>query len=213
MPEQGFEISVTKESVDVRRNVSFLTQRYGTYIGIAYMALAMALFYWVVVSPHGTNSSIWTLITKYGPQDHDFGEAVFGLFALGSLLGVTFFLGLRTFFPSGDALHCDRTTFTASKIPWFSLNGRWKVNSYPVSDISQLRFAKILSNRSGDPFMGLRFLAAGKKQKLFIGLEAPEAHKILKGLLALGVDVNIEPEMDNLVEYVQSERRMNLDSR
>jgi len=61
--------------------------------------------------------------------------------------------------------------------------------------------------------MGVRFLAAGKKQKLFTGLEAPEAHKILKGLHALGVDVDIDPEMDDVVEYTLRERSMKLDTR
>jgi hypothetical protein len=212
MSQQGFEINITKDSVDVRRNVSFLAQRYGTYVGIAYVALAILIFYWTILYSHG-RVSIWEIVREGRIANSDFGVAVFGLIVISGFSAIILFLGARTFFASGDSLHCDRSTFTVSRIPWFSLRGKWTTRSYPLSDISQLRFAKILRNRSGDDFWGLRFLAGGRKQKLFTGLEAPEAHKILKALHVLGVDVLDDPDMRDIVEYTLQERSIKLDNR
>jgi hypothetical protein len=212
MSQRGFEINITKDLVDVRRNVSFLTQRYGAYIGIAYMALAVLMFYWIVLYSHG-RVSLWEIVREGRTTDVDFGEAFFGLVVISGLSAITLFLGARTFFPSGDALHCDRSAFTVSRIPWFSLRGKWTTRSYPLSNISQLRFAKILRNRGGDDFWGLRFLAEGRKQRLFTGLEPPEAHRTVKGLHALGVDVLDDPDMRDRVEYTLRERSIKLDNR
>ena len=208
MPQQGFEISITKDSVDVRRDVSFLIQRYGSYVGLAYIALAVAGFYWVVLySSHG-QISIWEIIREGQAAGSDFVTTAACL----ALALPIFFMGARTFFPSGELLHCDRSTFTVSRIPWFNLRGKWTTHSYPLPDISQLRFGMIIRSR-GNNFDGLRFSAAGKEQKLFAGLEAPEAHKILRGLPALGVDVLIDPEMRYLDKFALEERAIKLDNR
>ena len=90
MQQQGFEINITKDSVDVRRNVSFLTQRYGTYVGVAYVALAILIFYWLVLySPHG-QISLWETVRE-GPITHTgFGEVIFELVPAVSLPALIF---------------------------------------------------------------------------------------------------------------------------
>jgi hypothetical protein len=211
MSQQGFEINITKDSVDVRRDVSFLIQRYGSYVGLAYIALAVAGFYWVVLDSNG-RASTWDVLMRYPATDRDFVSAVLCLALVLPLMAAILFMGARTLFPSGELLHCDRSTFTVSRIPWFNLRGKWTTRSYPLPDISQLRFGTIIRSR-GNNFDGLRFSAAGKEQKLFAGLEAPEAHKILKGLHALGVDVLEDPEMRDLVKFALEERSMKLDNR
>ena len=211
MSNQGFEISITKDSVDARRDVSFLTQRYGSYVGLAYIAFAVAGFFWVVLYSHG-QVSIWEIVREGRTASSDFVLAVFGLALVVPLMAAICFMGARTFFPSGELLHCDRSTFTVSRIPWFNLRGKWTSRSYPLSDISQLDFGVVIRSR-GNNFDGLRFRAAGKKQRLFAGLEAPEAHKILKGLHALGVDVPDLSDMRYLVEDALKERSMKLGNR
>ena len=175
------------------------------------MLIAVLLFYWVVLDPHHGRST-WEMVTQYLAVDSDFASAVAALFVGVVVSGTFFLIGARSFFPSGDALRCDRSTFTVSKIPWFKVRGEWTIRSYPFAEISQLRYCVIYSGKGGT-FYGLRFLVAGQKQKLFTGLEAPEAHRILKGLHALGVDVLDDPDMRDRVEYTLRDRSIKLDNR
>jgi hypothetical protein len=211
MLQNGFEIEVTNDSVTVRREGSFLAQRYGNYVGYYYMAGAALLFWWAIFYSHD-RTSIWQTVTHYRSGYSDFGEAVAGLFCMAAVCGLMFSLGARTFFPSGELLHCDRQSLTVSRITWWNLRGHWTTRSYPLADISQLCFGVVIRSR-GNNFDGLRFQAYGKKHKLFAGLEAPEAHKILKGLHALGVDVPDLADMHYLVDEALKERSMKLENR
>jgi hypothetical protein len=211
MLQNGFEIEVTNDSVDVRREGSFLAQRYGNYVGYYYMAGA-ALLFCLMIFYSNDRTSIWQIITHYRSRYSDFGEAVAGFSCATAICGLMFSLGARTFFPSGELLHCDRQSLIVSRIPWWNLRGKWTTHSYPLSDISQLHFGVVIRSR-GNNFDGLCFRAAGKKQKLFAGLEAPEAHKILKGFHALGVDVPDLSDMHYLVEDALKERSMKLENR
>jgi len=90
--------------------------------------------------------------------------------------------------PANDALHSSRTEITISRARWFDKTNTLIARSYPLSDISQVRYG-VIARAKGSTIYGLRFLLKGKKQKLLAGLEAPEAAKILTALKSLGADV------------------------
>jgi hypothetical protein len=211
MLQNGFEIDITKDSVDVRRDDSNRSRRGVILLSGGFVAFAALIFYWMVLaSPHG-NPSSWEVIHDQA-KDRDFAPAVLGLIIGVSISGMSLLIGIRVLFPSGDALRCDRSTFTVSEIPWLNLRGKWKSQAYALADISQLQFG-VISSTKGNTIYGLRFLAAGKRHKIFTGLQAPEANKILQGLRTLGADVPNDPDMHTRIEETLRARSMELDNR
>lgn len=221
MLEQGFNISITTDSVEVSRGDAERQkgdaeppQRGVVLASIVLASIAILIFYWLVLrSSHG-DASAWKIVTTYPASDRDFGSSLAALLAGVAISGPIFLAGVRVLFPSGCALRCDRHTFTVSKIPWLNLRGKWVARSYRLSEVSELRFGEIYSaHRGGSDTYGLHFLIAGKKQRLFAGLEAPEAAKILEGFRNLGASVAEDPDMPSRVEETLRQRSMRLDTR
>ena len=202
---QGYEIGVTADSVDVKRDDSRRSIRVRAYGSIGIIAFAVVLFYFIVFGSHRGYSTWWNLTNEPGSSG-DFLNSLIAFVVASGLSGFLLILGLRNFFPSGERLHCDRSTFTVSKIPWFNFHGKWTRHSFSIAEISQLRFAVVRSSR-GNSLCGICCFAHGKQQKLFAGLEAPEASRILRGLKNLGADVCSDPDMLTKVQETLRERR------
>ncbi len=128
------------------------------------------------------------------------------------LLAITFFAGsllwgaLRSLFPSGESLTCDRSTLTIGRIPNTSLRGRWNSRRSQSMRSKRLQFAQVRYSRYGG-VTGLRFKADGKTKKILAGLESPEAAKILDALVSFGVNVVRDPAMPMMVDMALSRRK------
>jgi hypothetical protein len=119
---------------------------------------------------------------------------------------ILFWRGFRDMFPAGESLVCESDTLTIGHIPDHVLNGRWVYQDFPISSITQLSFGAVRVSRYGG-IPGLIFTAAGKKEKVLAGLEAPEADQVLKGLSKLGVDIVHDPAMPMTVEMALERRK------
>lgn len=128
------------------------------------------------------------------------------------LLVMTLFAGsllwaaLRSLFPSGQSLTCDRNTLTIGRIPQNSLRGQWRYESFPLSEVKDLKFASVAFG-GRTPVLGVRFKVNGETRRSLAGLESPEAATILNGLAALGANVVRDPAMPMMVETALSRRK------
>jgi hypothetical protein len=190
MVEYGFDITITPGSVDVRQDDSTGKPGANRRDGVLVICVAIFLFCCMMFgSRHSGGHSAWTNLHDNHWPSLNFVLALVMTILTTGLTGSMFLYGVRLFFPSGAALHCDRSTFTVSKIPSSNLRGQWKSLSFPVSDIADFKFAVTQPGGRGASLYGFCFCAAGRRQKLFVGLETPEADEILRGLEHLGVDV------------------------
>ena len=105
-----------------------------------------------------------------------------------------FALGIRNLFSSGDRLHCDHSTFTISKIAFWSFGDRWVVQSVLPSEVSQARYGVVQSGRGGRVY-GILANVRGKSWKVFSGIDVSDAKRVLQGLNRMGVDVRFSDEM------------------
>jgi hypothetical protein len=88
---------------------------------------------------------------------------------------------------------------TISKVPWLDIhNKHWDTRSYPLVDITKMRYQAIARSK-GISIYGLRFIAAGRSQRVLPGLQPHEADKILKALKSFGVDVPDDPTLSRKV--------------
>jgi len=214
MPGEGFDISVTASEVQVKQDGSLQSGGSRGAAGVFSILGAAYLFvFTVVIDKHG-RPGLWHDLTTT-PR-----TSFFYYFSLIFFIGVCIFsgylvlIGIRLFFPAGEELQCDRTTFTYSMIPWVSLGGRWKRRSFPVADVSELMYGVIKSSSSDKntpDVYGLSFYVGRKEYKILAGLEAPDADDILKKLRTFGVDVIINQDMSKLIEQTTEERNSRLD--
>jgi hypothetical protein len=185
-----FKIEIQPHSVDVRLDASTFSPRRRFYDGILYILFILMLEGVMIFAPgrHGSPSIAQDISRT--PTNSSFFLFIVILLLL---LNVFFFFILRRtlwgFFPSDEIFHCDSSTLTTSKVSWFDTsNTQWKTSSFPISEISELRFDTVAPDRYRS-IHGLRFLANGKRMKALPGLNAQQANKILTALQALGVDL------------------------
>jgi hypothetical protein len=198
MAHTDFSISITDKSVDVRYTPSVSEPR-GKLFGFIFticilVVLACALLF--LPGKHG-NPSMWHDLAN-APSD---SSVVFAI-------GFTLFIGLfgwqgfryaRAAWASDETFHCDREAITISRIPWLDFSNRtWRTYTYPLTDVSGIRFA-VIASAKGRSFWGLRFRAHGRRWAL-PGLEAPEAKPILTALRTLGADVPDDPNLDKRIK-------------
>jgi len=201
MPEKEFDIVITENSVDVRHDVSSESPKRRFYAGLFFLMLIILGACVLVLLPgkHG-RPNMWHSLSSSPIDSADFivPLSLVLIFVIWmSYVGTRWLLAA---YPSDEALHCDRSTLTVSKVPWLDAgNTRWITRSYPLMDISRIRFG-VIASAKGSHIYGIRFLAAGKKQKVLPGLEAPEAAEILKALTTLGADVVDDPKLSKKVE-------------
>lgn len=205
---QGYEINITVSSVDVKQDDSDRPIKVRVCVSLALFAFATILFYSMVFTSRNGYTTWWDL-TNMPRGSADFSSAVLAATIAALLSGSLILVGVANYFPSGETLHCDHSTFIASKIPWFNFRGRWTTQTFPISEVSQVHFAVFWSGRGSTTYC-IRYSVHGKKRKLFSGIEAPEASLIINGLKNVGVDVVDDPEMLSKVDETLRQRRMSL---
>jgi|GEM_PF-5189136 len=218
MPYQAYEIRISPDSVDAVedsskawRDRSSVVRRAIAISATLLIGFAICMSSIGVFAHDGSNGpTIWQNLTSYRWPHHYFVEALVQSVFIGSLAVSSFFYGLRLFFPFGAMLHCNRSTFTVSRIPWFNLHGQWKTQSFPIGSIAEFRFV-IYPSRNQKTYYRFRFRADGHKYKLFNGLTLGEARKILRGLKSLGLGVTEDPDMGFLIKADAEDRRSSLD--
>ena len=205
MLQEGFDITITDQAVSVR-NDSSMDEGSGWIGGILLIGFAVVMFVVMTFLPGRNDSpSVFDGVQAYlGSSQADSAPLMEAAFQV-CLWGFVFLWGVRSFFPSGEALRVDKETFVVSKIPLVNLGGSWKTQTFPVQAISNCRYAVTFSART--KLWGFRYQAAGKNKKIFQGLKAPEAEKILLALQRLGVGVVDDPELPGLVQKALQERR------
>ncbi len=204
-----YEIHIKVDSVDARWDNSN-RPIWLRLLGSAAVTLWGALFaYGGLLRPDRNGYSGWWRLMHDRFTSQFLIDAVIPLgfaFAVWLLFAA---LGIRSFFTSGQMLHCDRSQLTVAKIPWTNFNGKWRSRTFPITAISQLELA-VWPTRSRETYYLIRFLVKGKKQKVMAGIDALEGYRILKGLEALGVDVRHDPDMQSLVRETIRDRRAEL---
>ncbi len=199
MAHSDFSISITDKAVDVSYTPSTSEPRgklFGFIFTIATLiVLTCALLF--LPGKHG-NPSMWHDLTNASSGS----SVVFvpiGLMLFAGLFGWQGFRYARAAWASDETFHCDRESITIKRIPWLDFSNRtWRTYTYPLSEVSGIRFA-VIASAKGRAFWGLRFRAHGRKWAL-PGLEAPEAKKILTELRTLGADVPGDPKLDKRIK-------------
>jgi hypothetical protein len=203
MIQRGFDITITPDSVDARQDDSTTKPGANRRDGIFLICGAIFVFSFMMFGSRHRMPNAWNNLTNSHWPSFDFVLALFMAILATGLSGSLFLNGVRRFFPLGAWLHCDRSTLTISKVPWFNLQGQWKSQSFPTSNVAEFKFCVTEQN-----LYGFRFRAGDCKYEIFIGLEAPEADEILKGLQRLGVDVVRDPSIQEKIDKTQSDRRL-----
>jgi len=206
MLARGYEIDVTKDSVELKRDSSTVSLDERIVPGLLSIGFAIVMFCAMFFLPGKHNRpSVWEDLTYYRWPSSDFVAALIETIFAATLWGLMTLFGLRQFFPSGEELYCDRSTLTLAKIPWYNLLGQWNKHLFPIDTISELTYAVVSSGRYGDTY-GIRFFAKDKGKKTFAGIEAPEADMVIKGLKSLGVNVIEDQDMSAKIDEALRKR-------
>ncbi len=215
MAGQGFDVNVTPTEIVVKQDGSLQSggSRAGSGV-LSILAAAYFFFFSIVIDKHG-RPGLWHDL-KTTPR-HSLGFDFLFLCVLAVLVvcGYLVLIGIRLFFPGGEQLQCDQTTFTYSKIPWVSLRGRWKRKSFPTKDVSELMYTAIVQanpQKNIAEVYGLDFYVGNKEYKIFAGLEAPDADEICKKLRTFGVDVIANQYMSEMIAKTTQEKDVTLKS-
>lgn len=199
MAHNDFSISINDKAVDVCYTPSASEPR-GKLFGFIFtisMLVLTACGVLFMPSKHG-RPSMWHDLTS-APSNSFVIFTLIGFLLVIALFGWKEFRYDRAAWASDETFHCDREAITIKRIPWLDFSNRsWRTYTYPLADVSAIRFAVIVSAK-GAAFWGLRFRAHGRKWAL-PGLEAPEAKQILTGLRALGADVPDDPKLDKRIK-------------
>jgi hypothetical protein len=194
MGQNDFKIEVTDDVVDVSWDSSIGAR---VAVGILMCGMGSALSY-ASMFQHGKRPGLVVFIHDNPALFKGHVDLLYvNLIAIVLILfvsGSIFVYGFRYFFPSGDRLHCDRSTFTVSKIAFWSFGNRWKVQSVLPSEVTEARYGVVQSGRHGKTF-GIRVDVCGKSWKVLPGIPASDARTILQGLSRMGVKVSLSIEM------------------
>ena len=196
MAQKDFSVSITPNAVDMRLTPS-ATRPHGKLVALLSGFGMIILFNCFLLFMPGKHNrpSMWADITTE--------SSVFplSLLAVGNLfMAWVVFRGERSSSPSDETFHCDRNEIVISRTSWFDFqNRRWRTYVYPLSECSDIRFAKnFVAGRSA--IDGISFLAKGRRRWALPGLDAPEAKQILIGLTNLGADVPEDPYVKNRIK-------------
>jgi hypothetical protein len=195
MEQSNCKIEITDDVVDVAWDDGRSTvPRIGTCVFLCGMASALA---YGSMFQHGKKSGLLVFILNHPALLKEHPELLYlNIVAIVLVLACSvsiFIVGIRSLFPFGSHLNCNRSTFTISKIAFWSLGNRWKVQSAPPSEISQARYGVVQHGRRFDVY-GIRADVCGKSWKVFAGIDASEAKRILQGLSRMGVHVLLGEE-------------------
>jgi hypothetical protein len=207
MATRHFHIKITPDAVDVSTSESaHASRRPG--VNVAMMVAGVGFFLWQTFRTDRYGYTLWRCLERYPRHSWEFRDALFGMVVMALVTGLFFILGLRGLFPSGETVHCDRSTLTVSKIPFVSFRGKWRTRTFELLYVCSLRYTVLQSGR-GESTYGIRFLCGGK-QTMLAGLTAPQAYRILGALKILGADVPEHREMRYVVREALRDRREQL---
>ena len=200
------EIHVTADSVDVATKGLFGTRTSRLWFGCFMIALMVCSVYLALFHP-GRGPNIGEMLAETRPGRRDFAFnlivlvycALIGLFLLAT--------GIRHLLPFGERLHADRSTLTWSRISWLSFGNRWVTRTAPLSEVVRASYAIVYKSKG---IRGILLETYGEPLKTFWGIETPEANRILRGLRALGVNVQHDPEMREAIRETLRDRRADL---
>ncbi|HEY2460836.1 MAG TPA: hypothetical protein VGI16_08510 [Candidatus Acidoferrum sp.] len=171
---------------------------------------AVAMTYYVVFRPHDGfhgYSWWWTIGHDHAVSEYFIGTVLGALIYFGGL-GCALLLGVRSLFPSGEKLHCDRSQLTVSKIPWISFRGRWTTHVFSLAQVSEMKYGLIRRGTARDPSIyGILFLVDGNRRKILRRIGAPEAARLLRGIKKLGLDVPHDPDILPRMQMALEDRR------
>ncbi|MGB7355114.1 MAG: hypothetical protein WBD06_15530 [Acidobacteriaceae bacterium] len=188
MPKPEFRFEITDQSVSVQLNVAGKSRfcAAGIYAGLIALGLCLLLF---LPGKH-SSPSIWQDLAI---SHIDSGRFLFDVcLLLGSALLMLALLGRWTLmaFPSDETFHCDCSTLTMSRVPWFDVhNSHWETRSFPLSEVAGIRY-RAVANSKASSIYGLGLSAGGKTWKILPGLKARDAEKIFAALKVFGADVS-----------------------
>lgn len=203
MAGEGFDVNITSNEINVTQDGSLQSGQSRGVSGVVAILMALYIAVRVVLPGRHEDPSPWYHLTHDPKGSPDFVFFLAFILFLSVLSAYLILIGVRLFFPAGEQLQCDRTTFTYSKIPWVSLGGRWKKRSFPVTDVSELMYGVIIpgdADKNTEDQYGLSFYVGDKEYKIFAGLEADDADDIVKKLRVFGVDVIINQDMAAMVD-------------
>ncbi len=145
---------------------------------------------------HG-DPSMWHFMIDGGRDSLDLTPLI--LIAIGNaLLCWPWSSYIRAAYPPDESIHCDKSVLVVSRAAWFDFKNRtMKSKTYPLGQVSGLRYATIASNW-GASIRGIRFSSQGRRWML-PEIEPEEAKKVLSGLRALGADAPEDPKLDKLI--------------
>jgi hypothetical protein len=209
MATRHFQIEIKADSMEASSSESAHGNSRRPGVNLAVMGFGVLMFLWLTFRVDRYGYTLWRYLAVYPHNSSTYKDNVFGLVMGAILCGMFFLAGLRAFFPSGETMHCDRSTLTVSKIPWISFNGRWHTREFVLSEVTELCFGVLQSGR-GDSIYGIRFVYACRKQKMLAGVTAPQAYKILSALKSLGADVPAHHDMRYVVREALRDQREQL---
>lgn len=203
-----YEIHIGADAVDAKWDNSDRPMR-SRLLGVVASAVSGALLtYLLLLRPDRNGYSNWWRLTHDHFTSRFVSDAVIPIcfaFAVWLLCAA---VGIRSYFTSGQLLHCDRSELTFAQIPWISFNGRWLSRTFSVAVISQMELAVCPDDRANS-FM-IRFLTCGMEEKILQGISASDGYRILKGLKILGVDVHLDPGVRWLAQEAIRDQRAEL---
>jgi hypothetical protein len=206
MRTTNYRILVNKDSVDAECDSPFRSKAARRFFGSLLLALGLFMFYFAGIR-QGRNPGTWATLAESRPSSPGFALNIYG--AVLVLIIVIAFLatGIRYLLKFGERLQCDRNTLIWSKIPWVSFANRWVTRSIPVNVIVRASYGIVYKSKG---VYGILIEDNCNVWKLFWGIEAPEANRILHGLKQLGVNVHHDSEMRDSIRETLRDRRAEL---
>lgn len=198
MSKHTFRIDITRQSVSVRLEAPPKQRFYaiGSFVVLVVVGMGAVLF----LPGKSGSPDLWHQLVS-----SQFGSTSFTVWLLLLLsFPALMFLLLKRYliaaFPSDEALHCDRSTLTFSKVHYLDLhNSHWNTCSYQLADVHNVRYRAIISTKDATIY-GLRFVANGRKMKTLPGLSPRDAEQLLQALKALGADVPDDPSLQRKIK-------------
>src|SRR5208337_2508186 len=200
MPDQEFQVEVTKQSVDVRLNAPRRTRFYALafFGGLTVLAMCALLF---LPGKHGA-PSMWHDLLMSNADSSGFLFGCFLLLSFPFLILVMTKRYVRLAFPSDETFHCDGSKLTIARARWLDVhNSRWDTFSIALADVREIRYRRIAYLR-GYSVYGLRFIAGGKTRRVLPGLKGGDAEKILLTLKAFGADIPDDPPVPSKLKDI-----------
>jgi len=182
------DVQVEPDLVTVRYSIVDVSPHGRFYIGLAHLAFLIAMTLAVFFAPGKHDApSMWQDISASPITSSGFFVPLSIILAVFGFLFWIFLRIVQAGYPGDQKLECNGETLTISRIQWFDWNNKdWITESYPLHEISRMRYGVLLSGK-GNSIYGLRFNAAGRSYKLFPKLTTRKAGAILSGLEALGM--------------------------